>query len=69
MRFDWLVTSGTQHTRSRHRHADMARRFNAVADYVGKSEDELTFLKGDTIFVINREGDRLQGVLRGKVHT
>ena len=35
--------------------------------YTGSSEEELTFEKGDVIYVpANNDGDRLQGVFKGK---
>ncbi|EGD82634.1 hypothetical protein PTSG_11992 [Salpingoeca rosetta] len=44
------------------------RRCVAVADYVAKEDDELTFNKGDIIFVPKRTNEeRWQGVCNGKV--
>lgn len=44
------------------------RKCRAVADYVAKADDELTFREGDVIFVPNpTRGDRWQGVFQGKV--
>ncbi len=37
-------------------------------DYSGNGADELSFVKGDVIYVpANNDGDKLQGVLKGKV--
>lgn len=48
--------------------AAQPRRCKAVADYVAKSDDQLTFQTGDIIFVpVRADGPMWRGVFNGQV--